>query len=235
LFEIDLGSEIELRESLCPPGLTREQAKLMADGMVDVVALPGGFTSGEDEAGRSDIVMMSSALEELVRQGQTENGITTKSDLHWKSASRTALHTIKSRELLMRRCKMLSKGRDKVIMNTVRHNQNVLRRAGWTDPGLIKAWAISGYYARVVRDSMEAWIALHQHLLVLSLTDHMPWEYVQVEIDHHVEELEVIDNTHDSRLQALCGIYAYLYDGQAGSWHSTSLKVKENAQVFSQC
>jgi hypothetical protein len=234
LFEIDLGSEIELRESLCPPGLTREQAKSMADGMVDVVALPGGFTSGEDEVGGSDLAMMSSALEELVRQGRTENDITTKSDLHWKAASRTALRTIKSRELLMRRCKMLSKGRDKVIKNTVRHNQNVLRRAGWTEPGLIKAWATSGYYARVVRDSMEAWIALHQHLLVLSLTDHMPWEYVQVEIDHHVEELEVIRNTHDSRLQALCGIYAYLRDGQAGSWHSTSLQYKRNAQVFSQ-
>jgi hypothetical protein len=233
LFGIDLGSEIGLRDKLCPPGTTREQAKSMSDGMPDVVALPGGFINGEEESG-GDLGMMGAALEELVRRGRTENDITTKSDLHWKSHGRTALRSVKNLALLMKRCKILASCRNRVVKNTVRHAQNVLERAGWSDPGLIKAWSTNGFYARVIRDSIDAWIALHQHLLVLSLTENMPWSYVQVEIDHHVEELQAIRSTHDSRLQALCAIYTYLRDGQAGSWHSTALQYKRNAQVFSQ-
>jgi hypothetical protein len=53
-----------------------------------------------------------------------------------------------------------------------------------------------------------------------------------VEIDHHVEELELLRNTQDSRLQALCANYIYVRDGHAGSWHSTSLQYKRNAEIF---
>jgi len=233
IFGIDLGSEIRLREKLCPPGLPRDLAKSMADGMADVIALPGGFTSGDDDNG-GEMALMSSALEELVRRGRTENDCSTKSDLHWKSNSRTAMRNIKSLPYLMKRCKILSSSRDRVVKNTVRHTQNILERAGWNDTAIILAWATNGYYARIVRESIDAWIALHQHLLVLTLTEQMPWAYVQVEIDHHVEELQIIRNTHDSRLQALCGIYAYLRDGKASSWHSTALQYKRNSQVFSQ-
>jgi hypothetical protein len=233
VFGIDIGSEIGLREKLCPPGLTREQAKAMADGLADVVSLPGGFTSGSEDGG-GEMERMSSALAELVRQGRTETDCTTKSDLNWKSDGRTALKTIKSLALLMKRCKVLSAARDRVVKNTIRHAQNILERAGWDDPALIEAWATNGFTARLVRSSLDSWIALHQHLLVLTLTDNMPWGYVQVEIDHHVEELQIIRTTHDSRLQALCGIYAYLRDGHASSWHSTALQYKRNTQVFAQ-
>jgi hypothetical protein len=99
---------------------------------------------------------------------------------------------------------------------------------------LIEAWATNGFTARLVRSSLDSWIALHQHLLVLTLTDSMPWGYVQVKIDHHVEELQIIRTTHDSRLLALCGIYAYLRDGHASIWHLTALQYKRNTQVFAQ-
>jgi hypothetical protein len=42
---------------------------------------------------------------------------------------------------------------------------------------------------------MDAWISRHQHLLGLSTTEGVPWSYIQVEIDHHVEELDLIRNT----------------------------------------
>jgi hypothetical protein len=232
IFGIDIGSELHLREKLSPPGLTGEQAKSMADGAVDVIALPGGFVNDEKDNG-GDLAMMSTAIEELCRQKRTETESSTKSDLHWKSNSRTALQSVKSLPDLMKRCKVLASARDRVIKNSIRHSQNVLQRAGYADPRLIEAWATNGFYGRITRDSMNSWIALHQHLLVLTLTDNMPWHYVQVEIDHHVEELQIIRNTHDSRLQALCGIYAYLRDGHAGNWHSTSLQYKRNTQLFS--
>jgi hypothetical protein len=54
-----------------------------------------------------------------------------------------------------------------------------------------------------------------------------------VEIDHHVEEMEVIRNTCDSRLQCLCALYCYLRDGQTNNWHSNSLQYKRNMEVYS--
>jgi hypothetical protein len=79
---------------------------------------------------------------------------------------------------------------------------------------------------------MDNYLSLHQHLLGLATSD-APWKYTQVEIDHHVEEMEVIRNTCDSRLQCLCALYCYLRDGQANNWHSNSLQYKRNMEVFS--
>jgi hypothetical protein len=62
----------------------------------------------------------------------------------------------------------------------------------------------------------------------------VPWSYIQIEIDHHVEELDLIRNTQDSSLQALCFIYCYIRDGAAGSWYSTSLQYKWNTSLYCQ-
>jgi hypothetical protein len=80
---------------------------------------------------------------------------------------------------------------------------------------------------------MDCYLSLHQHLLGLATSD-VPWEYTQVEINHHhVEEMEVIRNTCDSRLQCLCALYCYIRDGQVNNWHSNSLQYKHNMEVFS--
>lgn len=126
----------------------------------------------------------------------------------------------------------LLKLRDHVLKNMIRATVNVLKYAGWTDMDAINAWAVGGYFTKMVRDTMDAWIALHQHLLGLATMENVPWGYVQVEIDHHVEELELLRNTQDSCLQALCANYTYVRDGHAGNWHSTSLQYKRNAEIF---
>jgi hypothetical protein len=96
----------------------------------------------------------------------------------------------------------------------------------------INAWAVGGYYTKLIRESMDAWIGLHQHLLRLAITERVPWSYVQVKLDHHVEELETLCNMQDSRLQVLCANYVYLRDGHAGSWHLTSLQYNLPAAPF---
>jgi hypothetical protein len=50
-------------------------------------------------------------------------------------------------------------------------------------------------------------------LMGLATTENVPWSYVQIEIDHHIEELDLIRSSQDSRIQALLGLYAYLRDG----------------------
>jgi hypothetical protein len=232
LFGFEFGSEVEARDNLCPPGLTPEQARSLANTAVDVVALPGGFTSSYEEKDGSDMALMSAALEELVHQGRsgTENAL--KSDLQWRSEKRVGLRTVKDSPGLSKRLKILLKLRDRVIKKMIQSTVNVLKRAGWHDMDAINAWAVGGYYTKLVRESMDAWIGLHQHLLGLAITEQVPWSYVQVELEHHVEELETLRNTQDSRLQVLCANYVYLRDGHAGSWHSTSLQYKRNAELF---
>ncbi len=63
------------------------------------------------------------------------------------------------------------------------------------------------------------------HALGLATSD-APWEYTKVEIEHHIEEMEIIQNTQYSRLQCLCGLYCYLRDGQLNNWHSNLLQYK---------
>jgi hypothetical protein len=232
LFGFEFGSEMEARDNLCPPGLTPEQARSLANSVVDVVALPGGFTSGHEEKDGSDMAMMSAALEELVHQGRSVTENAMKSDLQWRSEKRVGLRTVKDSPGLSKRLRILLKLRDRVIKKTIQATINVLKRAGWQDTDAINAWAVGGYYTKLIRESMDAWIGLHQHLLGLATTEKVPWSYVQVELDHHVEELETLRNTHDSRLQVLCANYVYLREGQAGSWHSTGLQYKRNAQIF---
>jgi hypothetical protein len=109
LFGFEFGSEVEVRDLLCPPGLTPEQAKFLTNAVVDVVALPGGFTSGYKEKDGTNMALMSAALGELVHQGRsvTENAI--KSDLQWRSEKRIALRTIKNPLLLSKRLWILLK------------------------------------------------------------------------------------------------------------------------------
>jgi hypothetical protein len=232
LFEFEYGSEIEVRTKMCPPGLGPDHAKSLANAIVDVVALPGGFTGGNEDKEGSDMAMMSAALAELVHQGRSSTESASKSDLQWRSEKRIGLRFIKDPTSLGKRLRDLLKLRDRVIKNTIRATVNVLKRAGWADMDAINAWAVGGFFTKLIRDSMDAWIALHQHLLGLATTENVPWAYVQVEIDHHAEELELLRNTQDSRLQALCANYIYVRDGQAGSWHSTSLQYKRNAEIF---
>jgi hypothetical protein len=135
----------------------------------------------------------------------------------------------------MKKCKVLFKSPDKAISWMIPVNKNVLQQVGWANMTMVEAWSVNGFYTtRIARDCVDSWIALQNHFLNLATTEDLPWDYVQIEIDNHTEELELFQNTADSRLQALVSIYCYLRDGVVGSWHSTALQYKRNAEVFQQ-
>jgi hypothetical protein len=81
--------------------------------------------------------------------------------------------------------------RDKVIKHMIIAVRNSRKRAGWEDSELIEAWAFGGYITRITRDSLDYYLSLHQHLMGL-LSAGAPWDYVKMEQDHHVEELDLI-------------------------------------------
>jgi hypothetical protein len=231
VFGVDLGSEMDLRAALLPPELPEGVSKGLANAMVDVVAIPGGFSGGIDESGSNEMALLGEAMEELVSQGRNQMEGASKADLHWRSGKRTSLRQVKSLDALRKRIKVLLKLRDKVIKHTIIAVRNACKRGGWQDLERIEAWAHGGYITRITRDAMDYYLSLHQHLMGLLIAG-APWDYVKMEQDHHVEELDLIRTTQDSRLQALCALYAYLRDGQSKNWHSDELQYKRNMDIF---
>ena len=233
VFGLDLGSELDLRAALLPPNLPDGVSRGLANAMVDVIAIPGGFAGGvgTDESEGNEMALLGEAVEELVSQGRNQAEGASKADLHWRSGKRTSLRQVKNLDSLRKRIKVLLKLRDKVIKHTIIAVRNACKRGGWQDEERIEAWAHGGFITRITRDSMDYYLSLHQHLMGLLIAG-APWDYVKMEQDHHVEELDLIRTTQDSRIQALCCLYAYLRDGQNKNWHSDELQYKRNMDIF---
>jgi hypothetical protein len=61
VFGVDLGSEIDLRAALLPPNSPDGVAKGLANAMVDVTAIPGGFCGGTNESGGDKMALLGEA------------------------------------------------------------------------------------------------------------------------------------------------------------------------------
>lgn len=235
VFGLDLGSEWELRAALLPPGLPVGVGRGLTNSLTDTVAVPGMFTAVSEESSEgNEMALLGAAMEELAnQQSRNQNeGMATKTDLHWQSGKRTSLRQVKSLEMLRKRIAVLLKLRNKILKQTIISVRNACKQGGWQDLDRIEAWAHGGYLTRITRDALDYYLSLHQHLMGLS-SGGAPWDYVKMELDHHVEELGLIRATADSRLQAILFLYAYLRDGQDKNWHSDSLQYKRNMDIFS--
>jgi hypothetical protein len=169
----------------------------------------------------------------MAHGGRSENEIFGKPDFNWRANGRTGLKNITTDEKLRHRIKVLIKLGQRVRKQTVKLVVNGLKWAGWTDESEIAAWAQGGPIYRLVSDTLEYNLSLHQHLLSLSASTR-DWGYVQTEAEHHVEELALIRSVADSRAQALVHLYCYLRDGHSGNWQSASLQAIRNVEMFTQ-
>jgi viroplasmin and RNaseH domain-containing protein len=234
VFGVDTAEgETELRDALCPPGLSETLAKGLVNATIDVVSMPGGFFGGGDsETASSEMGVLGEAMAELVNQKRGTHDSSGRVDLHWRSEKRTAIRSLKNVTELRKRIKVLLKLRNKVLKRMHSVTINACKRAGWVDAIRMEAWASNGYLPRIVASTMEYYVSLHQHLMEMATSQNDSWDFVKVELDHHVDELELIRSTADSRLQAICTLYAYLRDGHQSGWYSSSLQSKRNMELF---
>jgi hypothetical protein len=134
-------------------------------------------------------------------------------DLHW-SEKHTSIWSLQNVTKVRKRIKVLLKLRTKVLKRTHLVIINACKQAGWADAVPMEAWATNGYLPRIVGSTLKDYVSLHQHLMELATAQDNSWAFVKVELEHHVEEMELICSTADSRLQAICTLYAYLGDGR---------------------
>jgi hypothetical protein len=52
------------------------------------------------------------------------------------------------------------------------------------------------------------------------------------ELDHHIEEMELLRTLANSRIHAICGLYCYLRDCKDKSWYSTAIQQKCNVTMI---
>jgi hypothetical protein len=228
LFGIDTEqSEEELLDALCPPDLSESMARSLINGTIDAVALPGGLNSGgELEGSSSEVGMLGEALEELVTQNRGSDGRSIRTDLRWRTKKRTALRSVTNEDKLRVRIKHLKKLSPKVYKRMETLTSSVCKRSGWTDRVRIHTWSTYGFLPVIVASSLRWYLSLHEHLLETSTE--CGWSYVTTEIDHHVEELELIRTLADSRIHAICSLFCYLRDGKDKGWYSTTIQQKRN-------
>ena len=230
-LNVNVG-ETELRDNLTPPFLTTEQKIGLAQNAVDVTALPGMFSGSgvEDQTMTADWSHLSQAMEELVNQGREagENG--GRSDLSWRSNKRISLNEIKNTKDLRKRTQVLMKLMPKIQNRMNKLTSVTCTKAGMTDKNLIQAWANQGYFPVMIRHTYNCYLNLHQHLLLAAEAN--GWEYAKIEKEHYVDEMRLIRQTADSRLQCLCLTYIMFRDGASQNWFCSSIQQERNQTFF---
>jgi hypothetical protein len=236
VFGVDIGVDIadretEVRDALCPPRLSEALAKGLVNATADVVSMPGGFFgSGDSEGTLNEMGVLGEAMAKLVNQkrGGTHDS-SGRADLHWRSEKGTAIRSLKNVTKLHKRIKVLLKLQNKVLKRMHLVTINACKQAGWANMIRMEAWASNGYLPRIVASTKEYYVSSHQHLMEMATSQNDSWDFVKVELDHHVDELELIcSSTAHSRLQAICTLFTYLRDGHQGGWYSSSLQSKRN-------
>jgi hypothetical protein len=219
---------------MLPPDLPDGIAKGLANSVVDPVAVPGDVLGGNsDESAGNKMALLGAAMEELAnKQSRTHAEGASRADLHWQSGKCTSLRQVKRLEMLRKRVSVLLKLCDMIIKQTITSVRNACKQGSWQDPERIEAWAHGGCITHVTRDAIDCCLSLHQHLMGLSSSG-APWDHLKMELDHHVEELGLIQATANSWLQAILFLCPCLRDGQDKNWHSDSLQHKRNMDIFS--
>ena len=82
----------------------------------------------------------------------------------------------------------------------------------------------------MVMRTYNCYLSLHQYLLYGAETN--GWEYVKAEKDHYTDELRLIRQTADCRLQCLCQTYIFLRNGNDKNWFNTSVQQERNQSWF---
>ena len=232
LFGIDTNiGESELRKRLTPPFLQEAEQKSLVHNTVDVTALPGTFQNVHElEDNTNEWTSIGHAMEELVNQGRGSGDNFGRADLQWRSIKRVSLVDVNSAADLSKRVQVLLKLQPKVHKRMSTSTAIICRKRGVRDESLIQAWSNQGWLPILVMRTYNYYLSLHQYLLHGAETN--GWSYVRPEKDHYVDELRLIRQTSDCRLQCLCQTYILLRDGNDKNWFNISVQQERNQDWF---
>jgi hypothetical protein len=230
LYGQDTTAEGDLVDFMTPKGMDSGIKKGICQAATDVVALQGGYLNSIPDS-EDGLALFTQSITEMAHGGKADVEVFGRPDYNWRAGARTGIKGLTSDEKLRRQIKLLIKLGPKIQYQMTKWMTNALKRVGWTDDNAISACAQGGPLYRMISNTVDYYLSLHQHFMGLS-TSSVDWNYVQTEINHHSEEMTLIRSVSHSRIQALVHLYCYLRDGHQSSWHSASLQAIRNEELF---
>jgi hypothetical protein len=226
----DTTAEGDLVDFMTPTGTEAGIKKGVCQAATDVVALQGGYLNSMPD-NEDGLALFTQSITEMAHGGKADMEVFGRPDYNWRAGARTGIKGITNDEKLRKQIKLLVKLGPKIRRQTAKLMTNALKRAGWIDENVIAAWTQGGPLYRMVSDTIDYYLSMHQHFMGLANSS-VDWNYVQTEINHHCEELTLIRSIADSRIQALVHLYCYLRDGHSANWQSSSLQALRNEELF---
>lgn len=206
---------------LAPESLTAAQRARLGDQIFDSVAQPGmSYSAAETDA--NPVEAMTDIIEAATTARQAELGarLGGNRDNHYRKG-KVSLKKVKTQEDLQEHFETLRANAKSDLELTKAAIEDVYICCGFS-PDVAEHLALSGGVYRVSVDNLNAWIALHIHLLSVSLAHGFP--AAALEISHHHKKLEVARSRLPNRLQIQMFNYAYLRDGMKSGWTSLTIE-----------
>lgn len=216
---INVGGDILTK--LAPESLTVAQRARLGDQIFDSVAQPGmSYNLMESDA--NPVAAMTDIIEAATTARQAELGsrLGGHRDNHYRKG-KVSFKKVKTQEDLQDHFETLRANAKSDLELTKAAIEDVYTCCGFS-PDVAEHLTLSGGIYRVSVDNLNAWIALHIHLLSVSLTH--GFASAMVEITHHLKKLEVARSRLPDRLQIQMFNYTYLRDGMKSGWTSVTIE-----------
>ena len=229
-FRHPISAEKEMLAAMTPPGLTTMDSKTLAETTFDAVSLPGKIDISKVET-NTDMEVMADAIKTIseaatgVAKGG-DSGISRNSG--WRSPRQVSLKSIMSEDDLQRNYDTLVEQQATVLDNVRMAQSAVFGKYHW-GPAMTDVLTHVNLYARIGQDTLEHYIGLHQHLLMISRNS--GWDYAKIALEYHVKKLVGDRVIAMSRLQALVSTYVFLRDSKAQGYNSNKLQEVRNVEL----
>jgi hypothetical protein len=219
--------EPEVLKLLCPKGVTASVRKEIMEAAIDVVSLPGKFTSSK--IGETPTIDGGHIMDQFVEavgnmtDTNARRGGSLLRDTQWQLPTRNALDKIKTVDDLNSAAEELSGQSDNVTNNMDSAFKEILYNAGWS-PSDSDSFCMTGLLPRLIRSSLLSFLEMHMHFQKLAIKhntqwDEVGWEYVY----HHARALSRIRRLALTRNQMILQVYIYLRDQKSKGFLDISL------------
>ena len=111
--------------------------------------------------------------------------------------------------------------KDGVLLMMRQYMKAALKQTYW-DGGLVETLTMYNGCARVAQDSVDAYLALHQHLREVAASQ--GWDVARKSLEHWTKRLRLGRATATCRLAALVRCYTILRDGQKAGFTNERLQ-----------
>jgi hypothetical protein len=234
IHDVSINITSEVRNLLCPKGLTQDMQSRMLEVTPDVLTCQGKSSmvkAGSEFEVESMWNRYAGAMQDIAAVQAQRIGSQTR-DTQWGLPSQNTLAKVKSLKDAMELADELASNRTSVLECAKSNYLEVLFAAGWTIEDA-KIYCEQGGLIFLVTKTYDNLSALVQQIIGKAFQNPDQWSKIgQPRIDFHASQLGQFRAFSNRRELLLCRNYTYLRDGQSSSFQDTKLLSKLTEQLM---